>query len=54
MINKPYFKFYCLKCNIFFDLKSGINIDKVKCPNCKNYDIFIELEFENKIPDYYT
>ena len=53
MKNKPKLKFYCIKCNLFFDLEGDIPINDVKCPNCNTLEILIELNFESDVPNYF-
>jgi len=54
MKEKPTLNFYCMKCNLFFKVDGDILIDDIKCPECGTYEIFIELEFDQKTPNYFS
>ncbi|MHA1378267.1 MAG: hypothetical protein ACTSRG_07780 [Candidatus Helarchaeota archaeon] len=50
---KPCINFYCMKCNLFFDIDEDTLLDDVKCPKCGTYKVFIELDFKSdKTPSY--
>ncbi|MHA1301944.1 MAG: hypothetical protein ACTSO9_21215 [Candidatus Helarchaeota archaeon] len=59
MKERPTVNFYCIKCNIFFEIEDGTLIDEVKCPECGTYEVFIELDFDkkadnNNTPSYFS
>ena len=55
MDKKPEINFYCMKCNLFFKVEGDTLLDDIKCPECGTYEVFLELNFnEKEIPDYYS
>jgi len=52
MKEPPKIQFFCLQCNLFFDVNDGTPFDDVKCPDCGTYEVFIELEFSKEAPTY--
>jgi phage FluMu protein Com len=54
MKEKPTINFYCMKCNLFFKVDGETLLEDIKCPECETYEIFIELEFDEKIPSYFS
>ena len=51
---KPLVSFYCFKCNLFFNVEGETLLDEVTCPECKTNEVFLELEFGENKPNYFT